>query len=165
MKTTRLSVSVGGPELSRETLRLLAAASGAKSRELSERKWGEEVVALWSSKRAFGWVFASLSTAEPNPASHSLDFASSSPLATRVSPGFSVREWWQSFCAGLRGAAPSTSPWAESRVACRQFASAGMSHEERPKFYRQEVNKTIWEVPERYQNLSPVGSGAYGSVW
>ncbi|XDB63651.1 hypothetical protein ABFV05_017267 [Capra hircus] len=27
-----------------------------------------------------------------------------------------------------------------------------------------ELNKTIWEVPERYQNLSPVGSGAYGSV-
>ncbi|KAF3860371.1 hypothetical protein F7725_000626 [Dissostichus mawsoni] len=42
--------------------------------------------------------------------------------------------------------------------------SAGMSQKERPKFYRQEVNKTIWEVPERYQNLSPVGSGAYGSV-
>ncbi|XP_076859845.1 mitogen-activated protein kinase 14A isoform X2 [Brachyhypopomus gauderio] len=35
---------------------------------------------------------------------------------------------------------------------------------ERPTFYRQEVNKTIWEVPVRYQNLSPVGSGAYGSV-
>ncbi|XP_056413614.1 mitogen-activated protein kinase 14 isoform X2 [Hyla sarda] len=31
-------------------------------------------------------------------------------------------------------------------------------------FYRQELNKTLWEVPERYQNLSPVGSGAYGSV-
>uniref|UniRef100_A0A3B4AGH8 mitogen-activated protein kinase n=1 Tax=Periophthalmus magnuspinnatus TaxID=409849 RepID=A0A3B4AGH8_9GOBI len=35
---------------------------------------------------------------------------------------------------------------------------------ERPKFYRQDVNKTIWEVPERYQNLLPVGSGAYGTV-
>uniref|UniRef100_A0A7N9ALR1 mitogen-activated protein kinase n=1 Tax=Mastacembelus armatus TaxID=205130 RepID=A0A7N9ALR1_9TELE len=35
---------------------------------------------------------------------------------------------------------------------------------ERPTFYRQELNKTVWEVPERYQNLSPVGSGAYGSV-
>uniref|UniRef100_A0A3P8YUP2 mitogen-activated protein kinase n=1 Tax=Esox lucius TaxID=8010 RepID=A0A3P8YUP2_ESOLU len=34
----------------------------------------------------------------------------------------------------------------------------------RPTFYRQELNKTIWEVPERYQSLSPVGSGAYGSV-
>uniref|UniRef100_A0A8C5NFU5 mitogen-activated protein kinase n=1 Tax=Gouania willdenowi TaxID=441366 RepID=A0A8C5NFU5_GOUWI len=33
-----------------------------------------------------------------------------------------------------------------------------------PTFYRQELNKTMWEVPERYQNLSPVGSGAYGSV-
>uniref|UniRef100_A0A8C4H3Y5 mitogen-activated protein kinase n=1 Tax=Dicentrarchus labrax TaxID=13489 RepID=A0A8C4H3Y5_DICLA len=39
-----------------------------------------------------------------------------------------------------------------------------MSQRERPKFYRQDVNKTIWEVPERYQNLSPVGSGAYGTV-
>uniref|UniRef100_A0A4W6CQU0 mitogen-activated protein kinase n=1 Tax=Lates calcarifer TaxID=8187 RepID=A0A4W6CQU0_LATCA len=39
-----------------------------------------------------------------------------------------------------------------------------MSQKERPVFYRQEVNKTIWEVPERYQSLSPVGSGAYGSV-
>uniref|UniRef100_A0A4W5R8U6 mitogen-activated protein kinase n=1 Tax=Hucho hucho TaxID=62062 RepID=A0A4W5R8U6_9TELE len=34
----------------------------------------------------------------------------------------------------------------------------------RPGHYRQELNKTVWEVPERYQNLSPVGSGAYGSV-
>ncbi|CAB1414296.1 unnamed protein product [Pleuronectes platessa] len=31
-------------------------------------------------------------------------------------------------------------------------------------FYRQELNKTVWEVPERFQNLTPVGSGAYGSV-
>uniref|UniRef100_A0AAY4EZT5 mitogen-activated protein kinase n=1 Tax=Denticeps clupeoides TaxID=299321 RepID=A0AAY4EZT5_9TELE len=34
----------------------------------------------------------------------------------------------------------------------------------RPGYYRQELNKTVWEVPERYQNLTPVGSGAYGSV-
>uniref|UniRef100_A0A3B3S5B6 mitogen-activated protein kinase n=1 Tax=Paramormyrops kingsleyae TaxID=1676925 RepID=A0A3B3S5B6_9TELE len=39
-----------------------------------------------------------------------------------------------------------------------------MSQKERPTFYRQELNKTIWEVPVRYQNLNPVGSGAYGSV-
>ncbi|XP_063049480.1 mitogen-activated protein kinase 14A [Engraulis encrasicolus] len=39
-----------------------------------------------------------------------------------------------------------------------------MSQDARPTFYRQELNKTIWEVPERYQNLSPVGSGAYGTV-
>ena len=32
-------------------------------------------------------------------------------------------------------------------------------------FYRVELNKTDWEVPNRYQNLSPVGSGAYGQVW
>ncbi|KAG7283862.1 hypothetical protein CRUP_034049 [Coryphaenoides rupestris] len=39
-----------------------------------------------------------------------------------------------------------------------------MSHKERAVFYRQEVNKTMWEVPVRYQSLFPVGSGAYGSV-
>ena len=32
-------------------------------------------------------------------------------------------------------------------------------------FHRVELNKTIWEVPERYINLSPVGSGAYGQVF
>ncbi|NXC37728.1 MK13 kinase, partial [Penelope pileata] len=31
-------------------------------------------------------------------------------------------------------------------------------------FYRQELNKTIWELPRRYTSLHPVGSGAYGSV-
>ncbi|XP_063212871.1 mitogen-activated protein kinase 13 [Chroicocephalus ridibundus] len=31
-------------------------------------------------------------------------------------------------------------------------------------FYRQEVNKTLWELPRRYTSLHPVGSGAYGSV-
>ncbi|XP_055723926.1 mitogen-activated protein kinase 14A-like isoform X1 [Salvelinus fontinalis] len=46
----------------------------------------------------------------------------------------------------------------------RRTRMKGMSHKERPTFYRQELNKTIWEVPERYQTLSPVGSGAYGSV-
>ncbi|XP_074644396.1 mitogen-activated protein kinase 14B-like isoform X1 [Tubulanus polymorphus] len=31
-------------------------------------------------------------------------------------------------------------------------------------FYRTELNKTLWEVPERYTDLQPVGSGAYGQV-
>ena len=31
-------------------------------------------------------------------------------------------------------------------------------------FHKIELNKTAWEVPERYINLSPVGSGAYGQV-
>ncbi|GAB6020041.1 Mitogen-activated protein kinase 14B [Chamberlinius hualienensis] len=31
-------------------------------------------------------------------------------------------------------------------------------------FYRVELNRTVWEVPEKYQTLSPVGSGAYGQV-
>jgi len=34
----------------------------------------------------------------------------------------------------------------------------------KPGFYRAELNRTIWEVPTRYQNLQPVGSGAYGQV-
>lgn len=32
-------------------------------------------------------------------------------------------------------------------------------------FYRVELNKTVWEVPEKYQELTPIGTGAYGSVW
>ncbi|KAK2494414.1 hypothetical protein MC885_013984 [Smutsia gigantea] len=34
----------------------------------------------------------------------------------------------------------------------------------RAGFYRRELNKTVWEVPQRFQELHPVGSGAYGSV-
>ncbi|XP_055380904.1 mitogen-activated protein kinase p38b-like isoform X2 [Condylostylus longicornis] len=32
------------------------------------------------------------------------------------------------------------------------------------KFYKIDINKTEWEIPERYQMLNPVGSGAYGQV-
>ena len=32
-------------------------------------------------------------------------------------------------------------------------------------FYRVELAKTAWEVPSRYQDLSPIGTGAYGTVW
>ncbi|KAK7102068.1 mitogen-activated protein kinase 14-like [Littorina saxatilis] len=31
-------------------------------------------------------------------------------------------------------------------------------------FHRVELNKTVWEVPARYQMLSPIGVGAYGQV-
>ncbi|CAG0888505.1 unnamed protein product [Cyprideis torosa] len=31
-------------------------------------------------------------------------------------------------------------------------------------YYKIDLNKTLWEVPERYKSLSPVGSGAYGQV-
>lgn len=34
-----------------------------------------------------------------------------------------------------------------------------------PRFHKVEINKTEWIVPERYQVLTPVGSGAYGQVW
>jgi hypothetical protein len=35
----------------------------------------------------------------------------------------------------------------------------------RTGFYKIDLNKTEWEVPDSYQMLSPVGSGAYGQVW
>jgi len=31
-------------------------------------------------------------------------------------------------------------------------------------YYQVELNKTAWEVPERYKELVPIGSGAYGQV-
>lgn len=39
-----------------------------------------------------------------------------------------------------------------------------MSTRIRAGFSRQEVNKTVWEVPERYRDLKQVGTGAYGTV-
>ncbi|XP_072175455.1 mitogen-activated protein kinase 14B-like [Diadema setosum] len=33
-----------------------------------------------------------------------------------------------------------------------------------PGYHRMELNKTEWEVPDRYVQLEPVGSGAYGQV-
>ncbi len=32
-------------------------------------------------------------------------------------------------------------------------------------FYREELNRTEWIVPERYENLTSIGVGAYGQVW
>ena len=32
-------------------------------------------------------------------------------------------------------------------------------------YYRTELNRTVWEVPEKYTDLSPIGTGAYGQVW
>lgn len=40
-----------------------------------------------------------------------------------------------------------------------------MSKRVRPGYYRQDINKTKWEVPERYRDLRQVGTGAYGTVW
>ncbi|XP_056455154.1 mitogen-activated protein kinase 12 isoform X2 [Gadus chalcogrammus] len=39
-----------------------------------------------------------------------------------------------------------------------------MSSRVRPGYCRQDVNKTTWEVPERYRDLKQVGTGAYGTV-
>ncbi|KAM4572624.1 mitogen-activated protein kinase 12 [Odontesthes bonariensis] len=39
-----------------------------------------------------------------------------------------------------------------------------MTSRVRPGYYRQDVNKTSWEVPERYRDLRQVGTGAYGTV-
>lgn len=38
------------------------------------------------------------------------------------------------------------------------------SHNETP-FHREEINSTVWEVPEKYLCLKQIGTGAYGSVW
>ncbi|KAI1306282.1 Mitogen-activated protein kinase 14 [Halotydeus destructor] len=34
----------------------------------------------------------------------------------------------------------------------------------KPLFRKVELNRTIWEVPERYSKLQPIGQGAYGQV-
>ncbi|KAK6174816.1 hypothetical protein SNE40_013391 [Patella caerulea] len=39
-----------------------------------------------------------------------------------------------------------------------------MSTSEKPGFYRIELNKTVWDVPQHYQLLNPIGLGAYGQV-
>lgn len=31
-------------------------------------------------------------------------------------------------------------------------------------YHKVELNKTVWTVPERYTSLTPIGTGAYGSV-
>ncbi|KAK2571327.1 Mitogen-activated protein kinase 14A [Acropora cervicornis] len=33
-----------------------------------------------------------------------------------------------------------------------------------PGYYRRELNRTVWEVPNKYIDLSPIGTGAYGQV-
>ncbi|XP_056338511.1 LOW QUALITY PROTEIN: mitogen-activated protein kinase 11 [Oenanthe melanoleuca] len=62
--------------------------------------------------------------------------------------------------------APAVPASTEGRLPAAAAAAGGGSAKmsERGGFYRQELNKTVWEVPQRYQNLTPVGSGAYGSV-
>uniref|UniRef100_A0A3B4AS62 mitogen-activated protein kinase n=1 Tax=Periophthalmus magnuspinnatus TaxID=409849 RepID=A0A3B4AS62_9GOBI len=39
-----------------------------------------------------------------------------------------------------------------------------MSKRVRPGYCRQDVNKTTWDVPDRYRELRQVGTGAYGTV-
>nr|XP_055046370.1 mitogen-activated protein kinase 12b [Misgurnus anguillicaudatus] len=39
-----------------------------------------------------------------------------------------------------------------------------MSLRIRAGFYRQDINKTVWDVPERYSDLIQIGTGAYGTV-
>lgn len=44
-------------------------------------------------------------------------------------------------------------------------ASTDFSAHLKPGYYSLELNKTLWEIPDRYKNLQPLGHGAYGSVW
>uniref|UniRef100_A0A672PWA6 mitogen-activated protein kinase n=1 Tax=Sinocyclocheilus grahami TaxID=75366 RepID=A0A672PWA6_SINGR len=39
-----------------------------------------------------------------------------------------------------------------------------MSQRTRAGFYRGEINRTVWDVPERYRDLIQIGTGAYGTV-
>lgn len=41
----------------------------------------------------------------------------------------------------------------------------GMSLTRKKGFYKQDVNKTAWELPKTYLAPAHVGSGAYGAVW
>ncbi|EDW81189.1 uncharacterized protein Dwil_GK11930 [Drosophila willistoni] len=41
---------------------------------------------------------------------------------------------------------------------------AATSTRKAQKFYKLEINRTEWEVPDMYQDLQPVGQGAYGQV-
>lgn len=41
----------------------------------------------------------------------------------------------------------------------------GMSFTRKKGFYKQDVNKTAWELPKTYVSPTHVGSGAYGAVW
>uniref|UniRef100_A0A673H4H7 mitogen-activated protein kinase n=1 Tax=Sinocyclocheilus rhinocerous TaxID=307959 RepID=A0A673H4H7_9TELE len=39
-----------------------------------------------------------------------------------------------------------------------------MSLRTRAGFYRGEINRTVWDVPEKYRDLIQIGTGAYGTV-
>lgn len=41
----------------------------------------------------------------------------------------------------------------------------GMSLTRKKGFYKQDINKTAWELPKTYLSPTHVGSGAYGAVW
>merc|ERR1712172_462040 len=45
-----------------------------------------------------------------------------------------------------------------------QAAAAAAARAMKSGFHSVELNKTVWEVPERYVNLTAIGSGAYGQV-
>uniref|UniRef100_A0A8C6Q8E3 mitogen-activated protein kinase n=1 Tax=Nothobranchius furzeri TaxID=105023 RepID=A0A8C6Q8E3_NOTFU len=39
-----------------------------------------------------------------------------------------------------------------------------LAHKDKPGYHRLEIQKTTWDVPERYTTLRAIGSGAYGTV-
>ncbi|TRY81808.1 hypothetical protein DNTS_008241 [Danionella cerebrum] len=44
------------------------------------------------------------------------------------------------------------------------FSTSRMLARTRAGFYRQDINRTVWDVPERYRDLIQIGTGAYGTV-
>lgn len=59
---------------------------------------------------------------------------------------------------GARGQPPQP-PLRAATTGC------GMSLTRKRGFYKQDINKTAWELPKTYLAPAHVGSGAYGAVW
>ena len=62
---------------------------------------------------------------------------------------------------------PPLSPSLGSEACTPEKAAgmAGLAEEEvKPGFYKIELMKSVWVLPNRYQDLQPLGSGAFGCV-
>jgi p38 MAP kinase len=64
--------------------------------------------------------------------------------------------------AEAAAATKSSSTVTRSPHAAGSAASAASAL--KPGFHRIELNRTVWEVPDRYSKLQTIGSGAYGQV-
>uniref|UniRef100_A0A2K5TQT2 mitogen-activated protein kinase n=1 Tax=Macaca fascicularis TaxID=9541 RepID=A0A2K5TQT2_MACFA len=67
---------------------------------------------------------------------------------------------------GRSGAGALGARWAANAAATPGPPTSGARDEPHPEkgFYKQDVNKTAWELPKTYVSPTHVGSGAYGAV-